>query len=80
MNVGSVGNPLDEPTPSYVILEGVAGGEADAPFGVQFVRVPYDVEAEIAVARQLGMPEAEAWAIELRTGIYRGRHEALGLR
>ncbi|GAA1490328.1 metallophosphoesterase family protein [Brachybacterium sacelli] len=80
VNVGSVGNPLDEPTPSYAILEGVAGGEAAAPFGVQFVRVPYDIEAEIAVARQLGMPEAEAWAIELRTGIYRGRHEALGLR
>lgn len=80
VNVGSVGNPLDEPTPSYAILEGDPEATGPAPFGVQLVRVPYDVEAEIAVARELGMPEAEAWAIELRTGIYRGSHEALGLR
>ncbi|WP_193598439.1 metallophosphoesterase family protein [Microbacterium sp. YJN-G] len=72
-NVGSVGNPLDEPTPSYVILEGVAGGECDAPFGIQFVRVPYDIEAEVAVAERLRMPERDVWAVELRTARYRGR-------
>ena len=79
VNVGSVGNQLDDPTPSYAILEGVPDGEAQAPFGVQFVRVGYDVEAEIAAARALGMPELEAYAIELRTGVYRGRHAQLGL-
>ena len=72
-NVGSVGNPLDEPTPSYVILEGVADAVAAAPFGIQFVRVPYDVEAEIAVAEELRMPTADVWAVELRTAVYRGR-------
>lgn len=103
VNAGSVGNQLDDPTPSYVILEGDSGGgeidgasggasddESDggevtrgpaARFGVQFVRVPYDVESEIAAARALDMPraETEAYAVELRTGVYRGRHEELGL-
>jgi diadenosine tetraphosphatase ApaH/serine/threonine PP2A family protein phosphatase len=72
-NVGSVGNPLDEPTPSYVILEGVPDTDGPAPFDVRFVRVPYDVEAEIAVAEKLGMPQAGVWAVELRTAVYRGR-------
>ncbi|WP_394215530.1 metallophosphoesterase family protein [Brachybacterium vulturis] len=79
VNVGSVGNQLDDPTPSYVILEGDPDGGAEAPFGIQFVRVPYDVESEIAAARARGMPEAGAWEIELRTGVYRGAHAALGL-
>ena len=33
-NVGSVGNPLDIPEPSYVILEGVLDAEQPAPFGI----------------------------------------------
>ncbi len=70
-NVGSVGNPLDEPTPSYVILEG--GSSTSVPFSVQFVRVPYDVEAEIAVAEELDMPMRDVWAVELRTAVFRGR-------
>lgn len=79
VNVGSVGNPLDEPRASYVILEGDPGGDRGAAFGIQFVRVPYDIEAEIAVAAAVGMPALEAYAIELRTAVYRGRHEDLGL-
>ncbi|UJP11531.1 metallophosphatase family protein [Microbacterium sp. KUDC0406] len=71
-NVGSVGNPLDEPTPSYVILEGLLGVEDVAPFGIQFVRVPYDIEAEVEVAERLGMPERDVWTVELRTARYRG--------
>lgn len=78
-NVGSVGNPLDEPTASYVIVEGIEDGGLADPFGLQFVRVPYDIEAEIAAARACEMPEVEAYATELRTAIYRGRHEELGL-
>ena len=74
VNVGSVGNPLDEATPSYVILEG-----ARDVFSVQLVRVPYDVEAELAVAEAAGMPALDAWTIELRTAIFRGQHEELGL-
>ena len=70
-NTGSVGNNLNDPTPVYVILEGVPG-PAEGPFSIQFVRVPYDVEAELAVAEALGMPELEAYRLELRHGIYRG--------
>jgi predicted phosphodiesterase len=72
-NVGAVGNPLDAPTAPYVILEGVTDGDASAPFSVNFARVSYDIEAEIAAARALGLPEAELYARELREGIYRGR-------
>jgi protein phosphatase len=71
-NVGSVGNPLDVPEPSYVILEGVLDAEQPAPFGIQFVRVPYDIEAEIAVAEAVQMPTRDVWAVELRTSVYRG--------
>jgi predicted phosphodiesterase len=78
-NVGSVGNSLDEPTASYVVLEGVVGGGPTDPFGLQFVRVPYDIEAEIAAAAALGMPGLDEYAVELRTAVYRGRHAELGL-
>ena len=75
-NCGSVGNPLDGTTASYAVLEGVPGPPDSAggggPFSVAFVRVAYDVEAELAVAAALGMPELEAYAVELRQGIYRG--------
>jgi len=72
-NVGAVGNPLDAPTAPYVILDGVFDGDASAPFSVNFTRVSYDIEAEIAAARSLGLPQADAYARELREGIYRGR-------
>ncbi|WP_412539331.1 metallophosphoesterase family protein [Longispora sp. K20-0274] len=71
-NTGSVGNCMDDPTPVYVILEGVPDSEVEAPFSIQFVRVPYDVEAELAVAGEMGMPELAAYTSELRDGIYRG--------
>ncbi|MBX9246982.1 metallophosphoesterase family protein [Actinotalea ferrariae] len=79
LNVGSAGNPLDEPVPSYAILEGVLGGTGEDPFGIQVVRVPYDVEAEIEVARAAGMPTLEAWAIELRTAVFRAHHAERGM-
>ena len=75
VNVGSVGNPLDATTASYVVVEGVADSLEPAPFGIQFVRVPFDTEAEIAVAFASGMPEAQEYAIELRTGLYRGHQQ-----
>ncbi|GIG29621.1 metallophosphoesterase family protein [Cellulomonas marina] len=78
-NCGSAGNPLDGPVPSYAVLEGVPGGTLDDPFVLTLVRVPYDVEAELDVARAVGMPALREWEIELRTGIFRGRHAGLGL-
>ncbi|WP_407317406.1 metallophosphoesterase family protein [Isoptericola halotolerans] len=70
-NTGSVGNALDEPSASYAILEGVPDAVEPGPFGLQIVRLPYDVEAELAVAREVGMPQYAAWEQELRTAVYR---------
>ncbi|WP_299530296.1 metallophosphoesterase [uncultured Streptomyces sp.] len=70
-NTGSVGNSMDDATPVYVILEGVLDSAEEAPFSVQFVRVPYDFEAEIAVAAEMGMPELDGYISELRHGVYR---------
>ncbi|TQJ15454.1 putative phosphodiesterase [Yimella lutea] len=72
INAGSVGNALDDNIPVYVILEGVLDGEEPAPFGVQFVRVPYDIEAELAHAKQVDAPEYELYVAELRDRRYRG--------
>jgi predicted phosphodiesterase len=75
-NAGSIGNALDAPGAPYVVLEGTLPrpGETAPPgqVGITFVRVPYDVEAEIAVAEELGMPGVEAYALELREQRYRG--------
>lgn len=70
INVGSVGNSLNDPTPVYTVLEG--GADATAPFGIQFVRVPYDAHAELAHARELGAPELDGYEAEIIHGIYRG--------
>jgi len=70
LNAGSAGNPLDEPTASYLILEGTPG-DAEEPFRYEMVRVPYDIEAEIAVAEASGMLQVEEYAGELRSAVYR---------
>ncbi len=72
-NVGSVGNPLDMTLASYVILEGEYNGRDKKGFQVNFIRVPYDVELAIKLAKESNMPEIDAYIQELRTGIYRGR-------
>ncbi len=46
---------------------------------VSFRQGPYDIEAEIDRARASGMPDLGPYAIELRSGVYRGRHAELGL-
>ncbi len=75
-NVGSAGNPLDEPPVSYAILEGVLDSEEAAPFSIQLIRLPYDIEGELAIAREMEMPDFEPYAKELRTAVYRGRHSS----
>lgn len=71
-NTGSVGNCMGDPTPMYCILEGELGGREPAPWSVAYVRVPYDVEAELAAARDMGMPQYDMYELELVHGIYRG--------
>lgn len=68
-NAGSVGNPLDTPLCSYVILEGEEGTKA-APFSLQFCRVPYDIEQAVKDTEKESPPEAEAFIRELRTALY----------
>lgn len=75
MNVGSVGNPLDATTAAYVVLHGRLGSAQLDGFGIEFRRVGYDIETEIKVARESGMPEVEAYARELRTSVYRALHD-----
>ena len=76
-NVGSVGNHLSAPVAAYAILTGVPDSAEKAPFSVSFAQAPYDIDAELAVAGQLGLPDYDAYALELREGTYRGRKQAL---
>lgn len=71
-NAGSVGNPLDIPLACYAVLEGKFGAEMSHPWSVNIVRLPYDIESEIAVAEACDMPETGHYARELRTAVYRG--------
>jgi len=68
INVGSVGNPLDVTQASYIILEG--GEEKDSSFGVQFMRVAYDIEKAIVHAIEANVPDLDGYMSELRTAKY----------
>jgi protein phosphatase len=74
-NVGSVGNPLDLPLATYVIMSGSFDSQKPGFFSIDFVRIPYDIERAVEQARQVSVPETEAYAIELRTAVYRGRQK-----
>jgi protein phosphatase len=72
-NAGSVGNSLDEPRATYIILSGVRDSEdRDHPFAIQLIRLPYDIDDVVSRAYALGTPHAEQLEIELRDAIYRG--------
>jgi len=68
INVGSVGNPLDTFQASYVILEG--GEDKDSAFSVQFIKMPYDIEKAVALARKANVPDLDGYITELRTATY----------
>ncbi|EEM10769.1 phosphodiesterase [Bacillus pseudomycoides] len=71
-NAGSVGNPLEITQASYLIFEGIYGQKEAASFSIQLVRVPYDIELAIRLAREEEMPEIDAYIQELTTAKYRG--------
>ena len=75
LNAGSVGNPLDLPQASYIVLEGDADGEdgAGGGFAAQFVRLPYDIERAVSIARARKPPDLDGYIVELRTGKYFNR-------
>ncbi len=70
-NAGSAGNPLDVPLATYVVMHGYLESDRRG-FSIEIVRLDYDIEGAIADAAALGMPQLEPYAIELRTGLYRG--------
>ncbi|MFZ5815038.1 MAG: metallophosphoesterase family protein [Bacillota bacterium] len=62
VNTGAVGYPFDgDPRASYALIDLEEG-----TWGVQIRRVPYDVEAAIAVARERGMPDIAPFAYAIR--------------
>ncbi len=71
-NTGSVGNPLDQPLACYVVMEGSYGSESPAPFSINLVRLPYDIDLAIKRAYDSGMPDIKPYESELRTARYRG--------
>jgi protein phosphatase len=70
-NTASVGNSLDINQASYVQLSGNLS-EASGEISIEFVRIPYDIERSISIAKKVNMPEWEEYAEELRTCKYRG--------
>lgn len=70
-NVGSVGNPLDTTLAAYVVLEGTIDGSRLDPWGIQIVRVPYDIDRALADARAAGSPDYAAYEWELTSARYR---------
>lgn len=84
VNVGSVGNAIHFPNydetitnmeettqAHYCIIEGEYGFKQRASISIQFVRVPYDIEKEIALARKNRSPSIEHYVMELTTARYR---------
>ncbi|WP_248924840.1 metallophosphoesterase family protein [Paenibacillus hamazuiensis] len=68
-NVGSVGLPYDGIAEAcYGIIEGKTGPDP-APFGLQLVRVPYDIGQAIRVAEEAELPQLERYRTELETGL-----------
>ncbi len=87
-NAGSVGSPNemqnegnDDKTnafstmASYIILEGMLDSKELAPINISSVRVPYDIEKEIAVIEKSNMPGKEKSIFCLRTASTRYKGE-----
>ena len=70
LNTGSVGNPLDITQASYVILDGNYDETTPSAFSTQFVRVPYDIERAVSIAKKSGMPHFHEYKTELQTAQY----------
>lgn len=68
VNAGSVGLPYDgDPRPSYALIDVDRGVSMAA-----IVRVPYDAEAAVRAAYNVGMAGAELFASTARTGQFPG--------
>lgn len=86
VNIGSVGNSfeisvldnkevnMDEVTQiHYCIIEGEFGSKEKKPISIQFVRVPYDIDEEVRIAKKEDIPQLDEYIAELKKGKYRGK-------
>lgn len=74
VNAGSVGNPTDGiAMASYIIVKGRLDSTQYTPIDIEFVRLPYDLEHAVEIARGVQMPKLAEYAFELRHGRYRRR-------
>lgn len=84
VNVGSVGNVVEFLNHNkdvkdmsetlqayYTIIEGEYGEKDKKPISIQFVRVPYDINREIEIAKKNNSPSLENYILELTTGTHR---------
>ena len=71
-NLGSVGQPFDGTTASYLVIEGEFDSRTPAPLTISFVRVPYDNRLAAEIARKSDMLDKDLYIREILTGIYRG--------
>lgn len=84
INVGSVGNVVEnlnhdenikdmsETTQAYyTILEGNYKSKERSSIFIQFIRLLYDIDKEIEIARKNGIPSLDNYILELTTGMYR---------
>ena len=88
INVGSVGNALEISIPNdeaidmqeitqahYCIIEGEVGAKEKKALSIQFVRVPYDINKELELARKANSPSLEKYELELTKAKYRGKNK-----
>ncbi len=86
INIGSVGNTIEISIPNdwnedmseitqahYCIIEGDIDSKERISLSIQFVRVPYDIEEELKLARRNNSPSYEKYELELTKGKYRGK-------
>lgn len=68
-NTGSVGNSFSTNNAHYVILRGELDSQVKAPFSLEFVSVPYDVEQAVSIGfAHADWFDAEPYSVELRGG------------
>lgn len=72
INTGSVGQPFDGTSASYLILEGALHTDRKGGFSYTIRRVPYDKRRAAKITLESDMYDKEDYALEILSGIYRG--------
>lgn len=85
VNIGSVGNSIEMTNPvsdedmseitqaHYCIIEGELNSKEKSSLSIQFIRVPYDIEEELKLAKNNSIPDYQAYEKELQQAKYRGK-------